>query len=93
MGAVTARAGSRGDLVDEAVLRRIAGESGGAYFRATDMASLEQAYAEINALETTEIESGDLYEYEEAHMPWLLLGAAVLGMAVYSRRAWFEVLP
>lgn len=92
MGAVTARA-RRGNLVDEGALRKIAAASGGAYFRATDRDSLEQAYREINSLEATEIEAGDVYEYEEAHLPWLVLGALVLGSAVLSRRTWFEVLP
>ena len=92
MGAVTARART-GNVVDEAALRKIASASGGAYFRATDMASLEQAYREINSLEATEIEAGDIYEYEEAHVPWLLLGAVALGAAALSRRTWFEVLP
>jgi Ca-activated chloride channel family protein len=93
MGSVTARARSRGNLVDEATLRRIAEITGGSYFRATDMASLEEAYREINTLEATEIEAGDVYEYEEAHLPWLLLGAVAVWSAAISRRAWFEVLP
>lgn len=93
MGAVSSRARSRGNLVDEATLRTIAKTTGGSYYRATDMASLEEAYREINSLETTEITAGDLYEYEEAHLPWMILGSLVLGAAVLSRRAWFEVLP
>jgi Ca-activated chloride channel family protein len=93
MGNVTAQARSQGNLVDEETLRKIAAATGGAYFRATDLVSLEQAYNEINQLEPTEIEAGDLYEYEEAHMHWVLLGTLLLGTAVFSRRIWFEVLP
>jgi len=93
MGAVTARARTGGNLVDEATLREIAKTTGGSYYRATDMASLENAYREINSLETTEIEAGDIYEYEEAHLPWLLLGGLVSVVAVLMRRTWFEVLP
>ncbi len=93
MGSVTARAQSRGNLVDEETLRAIAKATGGSYYRATDLSSLEQAYLEINELETTEIEAGDIYEYEEAHLPWLVLGAVILLAAVFSRRIWFEVLP
>lgn len=93
MGNVKAVARSRGDLVDETSLRNIALATGGSYYRATDLDSLEQAYKEINALEPTEIDSGEIYDYEEAHIPWILLGMTLLGMAVFSRRIWFEVLP
>ena len=50
-------------------------------------------FAGQSGLVVLEIEAGDLYEYEEAHMPWVLLGACLLGTAVFSRRIWFEVLP
>lgn len=93
MGAVTARGRRQGHLVDEGTLRKIAMATGGSYFRATDVDALQEAYREIDELEATEIEAGDLYEYEEAHMPWLLLGGALLGAAVFARRIWFEVLP
>ena len=93
MGNVSARARSQGNLVDEETLRNIASTTDGAYYRATDLVSLEQAYKEINALEPTRVDAGELYEYEEAHMPWTLLGAVLLGAAVFSRRVWFEVLP
>ena len=42
--------------VDEATLGEIANLTGGRYFRATDRESLTQTYAEIDALETSEIE-------------------------------------
>ena len=93
MGNVRARARSQGNQVDEEMLRNIASATGGAYYRATDLVSLEEAYREIDALEPTQIEAGALYDYEEAHQPWLLLGTALLGAAVFSRRIWFEVLP
>lgn len=93
MGSVTARARTRGQLVDEAALRRIASLTGGAYFRATDVGSLQQAYQEIDRLETTEVDVGSLYDYQEAHAPWIILGGLVIGASALSRRAWFEVLP
>lgn len=93
MGNVSARARTQGNVVDEETLRNIASATGGAYYRATDLDSLEQAYREINSLEPTQIDSGALYDYEEAHRPWVGLGALLLAMAVFSRRLWFEVLP
>lgn len=93
MGNVRARARSQGNLVDEEMLRGIASATGGAYYRATDLVSLEEAYRAIDALEPTQVDAGALYDYEEAHQSWMVLGAALLGTAVLSRRIWFEVLP
>lgn len=93
MGKVRAQARSQGNVVDEEMLRNIASATGGSYFRATDLDSLEEAYRAIDALEPTQVDAGAIYEYEEAHVPWIALGAALLGAAVFSRRIWFEVLP
>lgn len=93
MGNVRARARSQGNLVDEEMLRSIASTTGGSYYRATDLVSLEEAYRAIDALEPTQVDAGALYDYEEAHQPWIFLGAAILSAAVFSRRIWFEVLP
>jgi len=43
--------------IDESLLQKIAEQTGGAYFRATDAQALERIYAEINQLEKTEAES------------------------------------
>jgi Ca-activated chloride channel family protein len=42
--------------IDEELLQEIAGRTGGAYFRATDTQALEQIYAQIDALEKSEVE-------------------------------------
>ncbi len=59
----------------------------------TDTQSLQQAYAEINELETTEIEIGDYYEYKQAFMPYAVAGGLALLASLLSRRQWFEVIP
>jgi Ca-activated chloride channel homolog len=51
--------------IDEALLRRIAERTGGAYFRATDTASLASIYAEIDRLERTETESRRYLSYAD----------------------------
>lgn len=43
--------------IDEGLLREIAAVTGGAYFRATDTAALEQIYARIDRLEKSEAET------------------------------------
>ncbi|MFP4499939.1 MAG: VWA domain-containing protein [Candidatus Hydrogenedentota bacterium] len=79
--------------IDEASLRQIAEITGGRYYRATSTELLREAYNEISELETTEIELGDYYEYEEAFVSYAVLGALALLAAVLSRRHWFETIP
>ncbi|MBI2424082.1 MAG: VWA domain-containing protein [Candidatus Hydrogenedentes bacterium] len=84
---------SQSQPIDEAMLTEIATRTGGKYYRATDLETLREAYREISALETTEIEAGDYYEYKKAFMPWLLLGALLTIGAIFARRKWFEAIP
>jgi len=79
--------------IDEDMLRKIASVTGGAYYRATDTASLQDAYAEINKLETTEIELDDYYYHEEGFVPFAVMGAFALAGAIFVRRLWFEPIP
>ena len=79
--------------IDEEVLKKIASATGGRYYRATDTTSLDEAYKEINALETTEVELGDTYEHEENFVPFVIAGAIALLLSVFVRRYWFEVIP
>ncbi len=79
--------------IDEKALKAIAEETGGKYYRATDLDTLQGAYAEINELERTEIEGNDYYEYKEAFVPYALLGGLLLLASILSRRIWFEPIP
>jgi len=83
----------RHDPIDEETLTKIADITGGAYFRASDLPSLQRAYTEINAMERTEIELGDHYEYKDAFAPYALLGGLLLLGSVLCRRTWFEPIP
>ena len=51
--------------IDEELLKEIANETGGIYFRATDNKKLEEIYEVINKLEKTEIEEFKYYNYAE----------------------------
>ena len=68
------RYGYRKVEIDEDLLKNIAKETGGRYFRATDNEKLEQIYEEINKLEKTEIEEFKYTRYEEKFRPLVLLG-------------------
>jgi Ca-activated chloride channel family protein len=63
--------------IDEELLRYIASETDGQYFRATGNKKLESIYEEINKLEKTEIEEFKYYNYQERYRP-LVLAAGML---------------
>lgn len=79
--------------IDEDTMRKMADITGGRYYRVTDTDQLMTAYAEIDALETTEIDANDYYEYRPAFIPWATLGALLMFASVFTRRRWFEALP
>jgi Ca-activated chloride channel homolog len=59
--------------IDEDLLRYIAKETGGKYFRATGNKKLESIYNEINKLEKTKIEEFKYYNYQEKYRPLIIL--------------------
>ncbi|MDE0987275.1 MAG: VWA domain-containing protein, partial [Schleiferiaceae bacterium] len=66
--------------IDEDLLKRIATNTGGKYFRATDKESLIQIYDIIDGLEKSEIEGFQFYRYTEhyAGFVWLAMGLIML---------------
>jgi len=52
-----------------------------------------RAFQEINELETTEIQIADVYDYEDAFAPYVVLGAFAVGLSILTRRQWFEAIP
>jgi Ca-activated chloride channel family protein len=93
-GSPVSRTGSaRDNPIDEETMKRIAEITGAKYYRATDLATLREAYDEISALETTKVDLGEVYDYDEAFMPWAVAGSLALLASVLGRRAWFEAIP
>lgn len=79
--------------IDEDTLREIAALTGGRYFRATDTERLNEIYAEIDELETTEFEGLDYLEFEELYL-WLAVPALLLLLAeAVLGETWLRVLP
>ncbi len=68
--------------IDENLLKKIARETGGKYFRATNNKKLQQIYADIDKLEKSVIEEIRYYNYTEWFRP-LLWGALVLMLLVW----------
>jgi Ca-activated chloride channel family protein len=63
--------------VDEDTLKAIADKTGGRYFRATDTDSLQDIYAEIDAMERTPFRAPRYLDFEELY-PWLTIPALLL---------------
>jgi len=63
--------------IDEDTLKKIAQKTGGRYYRATDTASLEEIYAEIDTLERTTFSAPRFLDYYEFY-PWLIVPALLL---------------
>ncbi len=63
--------------IDEDTLKQIAQKTGGAYFRATDTASLQQIYADIDRMERTAFTAPRYLDYHELY-PWLAIPALLL---------------
>jgi len=67
------------DFLDEALLRKIADETGGKYFRARDKDALEGIYTQIDKLERSKVEIMSYKRYEERFLPFVL---AALGFLI-----------
>ncbi|MCT4698503.1 vWA domain-containing protein [Tenacibaculum haliotis] len=64
--------------IDEALLKHIANETAGKYFRATDNTKLKAIYDEIDKLEKTKIEEFKYYNYTEKYRLLVFLAGIFL---------------
>lgn len=79
--------------IDEELLKEIANNTGGLYFRATDKDSLERIFAEIDRWEKTEISTKRYYNARDLYI-YFIIGALVLFLfAEFGKRTIFRVLP
>ena len=69
--------------IDEDLLKEIASETKGKYFRATDNTSLKEIYNEIDKLEKTKIEEFKYYNYQEMYRSLVLLALGLLLLVVF----------
>lgn len=79
--------------LDEPALREVAELTGGRYFRATDRESLEAIYAEIDELETTEIQVEDFTRFGERFPPILGAGLFLLFLEIGLGQTALRKLP
>lgn len=76
--------------IDEELMKDIAKDTGGKYFRADNNQKLEDIYHEINQLEKTEVEEFKYSNYEEKYRPLILLAFGFLLLEFILRSTVFR---
>ncbi len=76
--------------IDEELLKDIAKQTGGSYYRATDNKKLEDIYKEIDKLERTEVEEIRYTKYHEKFRAFVFLAIAALLLEWILRHTLFK---
>jgi Ca-activated chloride channel family protein len=79
--------------IDEKLLRLIAEETGGLYFRARDNESLARIYNEIDKLERSRIQVTAIRHYTERFFPFAIAAAILLLLEIVLRYTVFKKFP
>jgi Ca-activated chloride channel homolog len=79
--------------IDENLLRMIADETGGLYFRARDNDGLKNIYNEIDKLEKSKIDVTSLRRYTERFFPFAIAAAALLLLELLLKYTIFKKFP
>lgn len=81
------------DFIDEALLRKIAEETGGKYFRARDKDGLKNTYSQIDQMEKSKVELQSFKRYEERYLIFVLAALAFLFFEIVLRFTVFRKFP
>ncbi|MCE2399457.1 VWA domain-containing protein [Candidatus Poribacteria bacterium] len=79
--------------LDEDTLKQIANTTGARYFRATDVQSLKQVYAEIDQLEKTKFKVVSYTERQELAAYFLIPAALLLGLEILLSNTILRKIP
>lgn len=79
--------------IDEKLLKEIASETGGKYFRAKDNAGLTGIYDEINKLEKSKVEVTARTRYTEKFYPFIFAALGLLLLEIVLRFTVFRKFP
>lgn len=79
--------------IDEKLLKNIAEETGGKYFRAKDTEGLTGIYTEINNLERSKVEISTLTRYTEKFFPFIMAALLLLFLEVILAFTVFKKFP
>ncbi len=92
-GRVTERRVLANADVDEDLLKRISGATGGKFYRATDAQGLAETFADIDRLEKSEIKTATYTRFREAFQGAATPAAALLAVAGLLAAFAFPVVP
>ncbi|MBZ4192301.1 vWA domain-containing protein [Niabella beijingensis] len=81
------------NFLDEDLLKKIAGQTGGQYYHAIDKSSLQAIYNQINKLEKTKVEVIRYKQTEEMFLPLALAALALLLLEMVLRYTVFKRFP
>ncbi len=76
--------------IDEKLLKTIAKNTGGKYFRATNNNKLEEIYESIDKLEKSEIKELKFYDYDEKYRPFVWIAGILLLLEIILRKTIFK---
>lgn len=79
--------------IDENLLKNIAQQTGGQYFRATDNQSLEKIYSQIDKMEKSKVEITTFHHYSEKFYPFVFAALALLLIEVILKFTFFKKFP
>ena len=81
------------DFIDVELLRKIAEETGGRYFRAKDKDALKNIYQQIDQLEKSKVEITAFKKYEELYLVFVLAALGFLLIEMILRYTIFKRFP
>lgn len=81
------------DFIDEDLLRRIANETGGRYFRAKDKEALQNIYKQIDQLERSKVELTSYKRFRELFLPFMLAALGFLLLEIILKLTWLKKFP
>jgi Ca-activated chloride channel family protein len=79
--------------IDEGLLKEIANETGGKYYRATNRASLEQIYSDIELLEKSDIQTSEFNKKNYVFLPFLGTALVLLTLGWILQHTWLRRFP
>ncbi len=79
--------------VNDELLGKMASETGGKYYRATDNESLKKVFTDIDRLERTKIDVNQYTKYAELYQPWVQWGILLLALSTLLQVTLFRRAP
>jgi Ca-activated chloride channel family protein len=79
--------------VNDELLGKMASDTGGKYYRATDNTSLKKVFTDIDRLEKSKIDVNQYTKYAELYEPWLMWGVALFLISWFLQVTVFRKVP